>query len=92
VNKGDLIEVVSREADLSKAAATRAVDSVLKTIVKTVSKKQTVQLIGFGTFRAMKRNARKGRNPSTGEQLNIPSSTVPKFTPGSAFKEKLSKR
>jgi nucleoid DNA-binding protein len=54
VNKGDLIEVVSREADLSKAAAARAVDSVLKTIVKTVSKKQTVQLIGFGTFRAMK--------------------------------------
>jgi len=92
VNKGDLIEVVSREADLSKAAAARAVDSVLKTIVKTVSKKQTVQLIGFGTFRAMKRNARKGRHPSTGEPLNIPSSTVPKFTPGSAFKEKLSKR
>lgn len=87
-----MIEVVSREADLSKAAAARAVDSVLKTIVKTVSKKQTVQLIGFGTFRAMKRNARKGRNPSTGEPLNIPSSTVPKFTPGSAFKEKLSKR
>ena len=50
MNKGDLIEAVSREADLSKAAATRAVDSVLKTIVKTVSKKQTVQLIGFGTF------------------------------------------
>jgi len=92
VNKGDLIEVVSREADLSKAAAARAVDSVLKTIVKTVSKKQTVQLIGFGTFRAMKRNARKGRNPSTGEPLNIPSSTVPKFTPCGAFKEKLSKR
>lgn len=87
-----MIEVVSREADLSKAAAARAVDSVLKTIVKTVSKKQTVQLIGFGTFRAMKRNARKGRNPSTGEPLNIPSSTVPKFTPGGAFKEKLSKR
>lgn len=87
-----MIEVVSREADLSKAAAARAVDSVLKTIVKTVSKKQTVQLIGFGTFRAMKRNARKGRNPSTGEPLNIPSSTVPKFTPCGAFKEKLSKR
>ena len=87
-----MIEVVSREADLSKATATRAVDSVLKTIVKTVSKKQTVQLIGFGTFRAMKRNARKGRNPSTGEPLNIPSSTAPKFTPGGAFKEKLSKR
>ena len=92
MNKGDLIEVVSREADLSKAAAARAVDSVLKTIVKTVSKKKTIQLIGFGTFRAMKRNARKGRHPSTGEPLNIPSSTVPKFTPGSAFKEKLSKR
>ncbi|NCX03750.1 MAG: hypothetical protein EBV72_12870 [Betaproteobacteria bacterium] len=64
MNKGDLIEAVSREADLSKAAATRAVDSVLKTIVKTVSKKQTV----------------------------IPSLTVPKFTPGAGFKEKLAKR
>jgi DNA-binding protein HU-beta len=92
VTKGDLIDVVSKEADLSKAAATRAVDAALKTIIKTVSKTQTVQLIGFGSFRAVKRNARNGRNPATGELMSIPSSTVARFTPGAAFKVKLAKR
>jgi len=92
VNKADLIEAVSKEADLSKAAATRAIDAILRTIVKTVSKKQAVQLIGFGSFRAVKRNARTGRNPATGEPLSIPSTTVPRFVPGAAFKEKLAKR
>lgn len=92
MNKADLVEAVAKEADLSKAAATRVLEAVLKTIVKQVSKKQDVQLIGFGTFRAVKRSARTGRNPSTGEQLNIPSSNVPRFTPGKAFKERLAKR
>lgn len=92
VNKADLIEAVSKEADLSKAAATRAVDSILRTIIKTVSKKQAVQLIGFGSFRAVKRNARTGRNPATGEPLSIPSTTVPRFVPGALFKGKLAKR
>ncbi|NDE46335.1 MAG: HU family DNA-binding protein, partial [Betaproteobacteria bacterium] len=54
--------------------------------------KQAVQLIGFGSFRAVKRNARTGRNPATGEPLSIPSTTVPRFVPGAAFKEKLAKR
>jgi len=92
VNKVDLVEAVAKEADLSKAAATRVLEAVLKTIVKQVSKKQDVQLIGFGTFRAVKRSARTGRNPSTGEPLNIPASNVPRFTPGKAFKERLAKR
>jgi nucleoid DNA-binding protein len=92
VNKADLVEAVAKEADLSKAAATRVLEAVLKTIVKQVSKKQDVQLIGFGTFRAVKRSARTGRNPSTGEPLNIPASNVPRFTPGKAFKERLAKR
>ncbi|NDD15112.1 MAG: HU family DNA-binding protein [Betaproteobacteria bacterium] len=67
MKKADLIEAVSKESDLSKASATRAVDAILRTIIKTVSKKQAVQLIGFGSFRAVKRNARAGRNPATGE-------------------------
>ena len=92
MNKADLVEAVAKEADLSKAAATRVLEAVLKTIVKQVSKKQDVQLIGFGTFRAVKRSARTGRNPSTGEPLNIPASNVPRFTPGKAFKERLAKR
>jgi nucleoid DNA-binding protein len=92
VNKADLIEVIAKEADLSKAAATRAFDAVLQTIVKQVAKKQAVQLVGFGTFRAVKRSARKGRNPATGEPLSIAASNVPKFTPGKAFKEKLARR
>jgi len=76
VNKADLVEAVAKEADLSKAAATRVLEAVLKTIVKQVSKKQDVQLIGFGTFRAVKRSARTGRNPSTGEPLNGVASTI----------------
>ena len=92
MKKADLVEAVAKEADLSKAAATRVLEAVLKTIVKQVSKKQDVQLIGFGTFRAVKRSARTGRNPSTGEPLNIPASNVPRFTPGKAFKERLAKR
>jgi len=71
VNKAELIEAIVKETELSKAAAGRALNAVLETIVKTVAKKQDVQLIGFGTFKAAKRAARTGKNPRTGEKLKI---------------------
>lgn len=66
MNKSELIEAIAKETELSKAAAGRALEVVLSTIVKTVAKKQDVQLIGFGTFKAAKRTARTGKNPRTG--------------------------
>jgi DNA-binding protein HU-beta len=86
VNKRELIEAIAKETESSKAAAGRALEAVLSTIVKTVAKKQDVQLIGFGTFKAAKRAARTGKNPRTGEKLKIAAATVPKFSAGAAFK------
>ena len=78
--------------ELSKAAAARVLNAVLDTIVKTVAKKQDVQLIGFGTFKAAKRAARTGKNPRTGEKLKIAAATVPKFSAGASFKAAVNKK
>lgn len=92
MNKAELIEALAKETDMSKAAAGRAIDALVQIITKTVAKKEDVQLIGFGTFKATKRAARKGRNPRTGEALKITAAIVPKFTAGAAFKAAVNKR
>lgn len=92
MNKAELIEAIVKETDLSKAAAGRVLNAVLDTIVKTVAKKQDVQLIGFGTFKAAKRAARTGKNPRTGEKLKIAAATVPRFTAGAGFKAAVNKK
>jgi DNA-binding protein HU-beta len=92
VNKSELIEAIAKETELSKATAGRALEVVLSTIVKTVAKKQDVQLIGFGTFKAAKRAARTGKNPRTGEKLKIAAATVPKFSAGAGFKAAVNKK
>ena len=92
MNKGELIEALANETDMSKAAAGRALDALVGIITKAVSKKEDVQLIGFGTFKAVKRAARKGKNPRTGEPLKIAAATVPKFTAGAAFKAAVNKK
>ena len=71
MNKAELIEALAKDTDMSKAAAGRAVSALVEIITKTVAKKQDVQLIGFGTFKAAKRAARVGKNPRTGEKLKI---------------------
>lgn len=86
MNKSELIEQVAAAADLSKAAAEKAVAALINTVVKTVSKGDTVALIGFGTFKSSKRAARVGRNPATGKELKIAATTVPRFTAGATFK------
>ena len=86
MNKSELIEVVAKDAELSKAAAGSALDATIAAIVKTVSKGDTVTLIGFGTFKSSKRAARTGRNPQTGKELKIAATTVPRFTAGAGFK------
>ncbi len=87
MNKSELIEKVAAEAGLTKADAERALNATTETIKKALKKNDTVQLIGFGSFSVVKRKARKGRNPQTGEAIKIKASKAPKFTPGKAFKD-----
>lgn len=86
MNKSELVEQVAAAADISKAAAEKAVSGMIAAIVKTVAKGDTVALIGFGTFKSSKRAARVGRNPATGKELKIAATTVPRFTAGAGFK------
>jgi DNA-binding protein HU-beta len=86
MNKSELIDVAATEADISKAAAGRALDAILNAVVKAVAKGDSVTLVGFGTFKASKRAARTGRNPQTGKEIKIAATTVPRFTAGAGFK------
>jgi len=87
VNKNDLIAVVSEKSDLSKADATKAVDCVFETITGTLTGGEEVRLVGFGTFNVTRRNASEGRNPRTGEKIQIPASNQPKFKAGKGLKD-----
>ena len=87
MNKQDLVEAVAKGLDTSKAQGERAVNAVLSGIRKGAKKDKSVQLIGFGTFLVKKRKARKGRNPQTGETINIKASRTVGFKVGQKFKE-----
>jgi DNA-binding protein HU-beta len=87
VNKSELIDHIASSADISKAAAGRALDSMIGAVKTTLKKNGTVTLVGFGTFSLGKRAARTGRNPRTGEAIKIKSAKVPKFKPGKALKD-----
>jgi len=86
MNKGDLINEVAKVISTKKEAQ-EAVDCFLSSITKALKKGDTVTLVGFGTFKVTKRKARKGRNPQTGEEIEIKASKAPKFTPGKSLKE-----
>lgn len=88
MNKGDLINEVAKVTSTKKEAAA-AVDCVFSTITKSLKKKDSVTLVGFGTFKVEKRKARKGRNPQTGEVIKIKAKKVPKFVPGKALKDSI---
>ena len=79
MNKGELIEAVAAAADLTKADATKAVEAVVDTITRALKKGDQVAIVGFGSFAVKSRAARQGRNPKTGETINIPASRVPGF-------------
>jgi len=86
MNRAELVEILASKNDLSKAAANAVLDTLIETIQTTVKKGDAVQLVGFGTFKAVKRAARKGKNPATGEAIKIAATTLPKFTAGAKFK------
>ena len=87
MNKGELVDAVAGAAGLSKGDASKAVDSVLDTITSTLANGGSVSLVGFGTFSVKARAARAGRNPRTGETIQIPASNVPGFKAGKALKD-----
>ncbi len=87
MNKSDLVDAIAKSADISKAAAGRALDATVDSIKKALKKGDTVSLVGFGTFKVGKRAARTGRNPRTGETIKIKAAKVPKFTAGKGLKD-----
>ncbi len=92
MNKADLIDSVSNSSGLPKSKVDEVIGATIDCIIKSVTKGDNVQLVGFGTFGSGKRAARMGRNPRTGEEIKIPASKTVKFTAGKAFKDSVNKR
>lgn len=86
MNKADLVEEVAKVVNTKKEAQA-AIDCVFSTISKALKKKNSVTLMGFGTFKVQRRKARKARNPQTGEVIKLKAKNVPKFVPGKALKD-----
>jgi DNA-binding protein HU-beta len=89
VNKSELIEHIAQQADISKAAAARALDAVVDGVTTSLKKGTSVSIVGFGTFAVSRRAARIGRNPKTGAEIKIKAAKVPKFRPGKGLKDAL---
>lgn len=87
MNKAEFVEAVAARSDMSKADAATAVDAVLDSVAEALKKGDQVTLVGFGTFVVRRREARTGRNPRTGEPLEIAASNVPSFKAGKALKD-----
>ncbi len=87
MNKTELIAAVAEKAGISKKDADAAVNTTLDTIVEMVASGDKVQLVGFGTFEPRERSAKTGKNPRTGESIEIPASKIPAFKAGKAFKD-----
>lgn len=87
MNKTQLVEKIAENADISKASAGRALDAVIEAVTVTLKADEQVALVGFGTFSVRTRAARTGRNPKTGEEIQIAEAKVPAFKAGKALKE-----
>jgi integration host factor subunit beta len=87
MTKADLVEDVARAAELTKKDAERLVEIVFESIIETLNNGEKIELRGFGSFRVRERGARRGRNPKTGDPVNIPAKRVPYFKPGKELKE-----
>ena len=89
MNKQDLVKLISEKTGISKEAAGKAQKAVIEAISSTLEKGDSVSLIGFGSFKVIDRSAREGRNPSTGEKMQIPATKAVKFTPSKVLKERI---
>jgi len=87
MNKADLVGELSNQTGLTRRTSREAVDAIISAITDSLAREERVTLVGFGTFRVMERKARRGRNPQTGKELEIPAKKVPKFRPGKSLRE-----
>ncbi|MFY0988877.1 HU family DNA-binding protein [Halomonas sp. C05BenzN] len=87
MNKSELIEAIAASADIPKAAASRALDAMVDAVAESLKKGESVSLVGFGTFAVKERAARTGRNPQTGQPIEISAAKVPSFKAGKALKD-----
>ncbi|WP_299232452.1 HU family DNA-binding protein [uncultured Halomonas sp.] len=87
MNKSELIEAIAASADIPKASAARALDAMVDSVTESLKKGDSVSLVGFGTFHVKERAARTGRNPQTGEPIEIKAAKVPGFKAGKALKD-----
>lgn len=92
MNKQDLVLQVANKVQITQKAADEILSETLEAIMKSVSKGNKVTLVGFGTFEGRKRKERKGRNPKTGQEIQIPASVAPKFSAGKQFKSTVNRR
>jgi DNA-binding protein HU-beta len=90
MNKSQLVDGIAKETGLAKADAARAVDSLVNHVTKSLKKGEEVAITGFGKFSVVKRAARQGVNPRTGERVKIKASKAPKFSPGAGLKQAVS--
>lgn len=91
MNKGELVDKVADKAAVTKKQADAVITAAIDTIMEAVANNEKVTLVGFGSFEPRERKEREGRNPKTGETMIIPATTVPAFSAGKQFKEKVSK-
>ena len=87
MTKAELVSVMAGKADTSKSVAEKLLNALLESVQEALVDKRAVTLVGFGTFSVSERAARKGRNPRTNEEINIPAATVPKFKSGKSLKD-----
>ncbi len=87
MNKTEMIDSIAGSTGLTKVDVAKVINALVDKIISDVAAGQQFTIIGFGTFKSAKRQEREGRNPSTGDKIQIPSATLPKFTPGKKFKE-----
>lgn len=91
MTKGELVDAMAGAAGITKVDAEKALNAFTEAVTKALKKGDSVGLVGFGTFSVSKRKARKGRNPQTGKEINIPAAKVPKFKAGKGLKDAVKK-
>lgn len=87
MNKTELVDAIAAKANITKVAAKTALEATLSSISESLEKGETVQLVGFGTFKVNSRKARTGRNPKTGKEIKIEATKVPAFVAGKSLKD-----
>ncbi|HHU69027.1 MAG TPA: HU family DNA-binding protein [Thermoanaerobacterales bacterium] len=89
MNKAELITSIAEKSGLTKKDSEKALNAFIESVEEALAQGEKVQLVGFGTFESRRRSARKGRNPQTGEEIDIPAANMPAFKAGKALKDKL---